>query len=297
VLKARRVRFDWEKTPLHWVPGDAFSTHVINVLHLLLPAGEKWFCDVFRQALPLVTNDQLREDVRGFIGQEMVHARAHSAVLDHLAAQGLDTTKYTRRVEWMFNWLLGDHGMNLEDGHGPRWMRRYWLVIRLAMVAAIEHFTCVLGYWVIADAGGLDEAGADPMMLDLLRWHGAEEVEHRSVAFDLHENLSHQPISYFRRVITQAIVQPVILFLWITGTRYLIAHDPEAGRGDKPSIRRYIRVSRATGRLPTAGYLVSAVLRYLWPLHHPSFEASTEEALAYIARSPAARQYAGAGAG
>lgn len=35
-LKARKVSFSWDDTPLHWVPGDPFSTHTINVLHLLL---------------------------------------------------------------------------------------------------------------------------------------------------------------------------------------------------------------------------------------------------------------------
>ena len=128
MIKARRVTFDWATTPLHWVPDDAFTTHVINVLHLLLPAGEKWFCDVFRQALPLVGDGPLREEAKGFIGQEAVHARAHSLVLDHLAAQGLDTAAYTARVDWMFERLLGDHGLG--EGHGPRWLRRLWLVAR-----------------------------------------------------------------------------------------------------------------------------------------------------------------------
>lgn len=39
LLQARNVEFDWSTLPLHWVPGDPFSTHVLNVLHLLLPAG------------------------------------------------------------------------------------------------------------------------------------------------------------------------------------------------------------------------------------------------------------------
>ncbi len=292
MIKARRVHFDWKDTPLHWVPGDAFSTHVINVLHLLLPAGESWFCDVFRQALPLVTDEALRADARGFIGQEVIHGRAHSAVLDHLAEQGLETTPYTKWVEWMFKSLLGDHGLALERGHGPKWLRRQWLLFRLAMVAAIEHFTCILGYWVLSDADALDRAGADPVMLDLLRWHGSEEVEHRSVAFDLHHALSRPPLRYPRRVLALAVVQPVIAFLWIVGTRYLIAHDPGCTRADKASIRRFVKVSRHTGRLPTLGYLTKAVLRYVWWDHHPSFEASTEVALAYIDRSPAARAYA-----
>ena len=42
-LYRRMVRFDWSDTTLHWVPDDPFSTHMINVLHLLLPEGERHF--------------------------------------------------------------------------------------------------------------------------------------------------------------------------------------------------------------------------------------------------------------
>jgi predicted metal-dependent hydrolase len=285
-IKARRVAFDFGKTPMHWIPDDAFSTHVINVLHLLLPAGEKWFCDVYRQAMPLVHDDQLRADVKGFIGQEAIHGRAHSSVLDHLSAQGLETKPYTRRVEWMFNRLLGDYG--LTNDHGPMVLRRYWIVSRLAIIAAIEHFTCILGWWVISGAGGLDEAGADPVMLDLLRWHGAEEVEHRSVAFDMFQETSG---SYFRRLVAMAVVMPVIGFLWIVGTRYLIKHDPQATRKDRASLRRYVKMSHKD-RLPRVGYLLASIPRFLKPRFHPSAEASTERALAYLAHSPAAQSYA-----
>ena len=89
-LKARKVSFDWEETPLHWVPGDPFNTHTINVLHLLLPAGERWFVHVYKQALPYITDDRLREDVIGFIGQEAIHSQAHDDVLPHLRKLGLD---------------------------------------------------------------------------------------------------------------------------------------------------------------------------------------------------------------
>jgi hypothetical protein len=41
------------------VPGDAQTTHTANVLHLLLPAGERWFVDVYRQVLPEVTDPRL----------------------------------------------------------------------------------------------------------------------------------------------------------------------------------------------------------------------------------------------
>src|SRR5207244_1214272 len=46
----RKVHFDWSTTAPHWVPDDPFTSHVINVLHLLLPAGERWFIDVVNKA-------------------------------------------------------------------------------------------------------------------------------------------------------------------------------------------------------------------------------------------------------
>lgn len=49
-ITPRRVSFDWHRTPLHWIPDEPTATHVINVLHLLLPAGERWFVKVFKEA-------------------------------------------------------------------------------------------------------------------------------------------------------------------------------------------------------------------------------------------------------
>ncbi len=69
VLQPRDVRFDWSGLPLTWIPGEPATSHVINVLHLLLPEGERWFVTVFKRALPLIGDEALREDVLGFIGQ------------------------------------------------------------------------------------------------------------------------------------------------------------------------------------------------------------------------------------
>lgn len=115
VLEPRDVRFDWDRLPLHWIPDEPMATHVINVLHLLLPEGERWFVKVFKEALPLIRGDQLREEVLGFIGQEAIHAEAHQEVLDHLLGQGLDPRPYVRQVAWLFRRVLGD-----KPGLGPR---------------------------------------------------------------------------------------------------------------------------------------------------------------------------------
>ncbi len=275
----RRVRFDWTDTPLHWVPGDPQTTHTINVLHLLLPAGEKWFVHVYRQALPLIADEQLRSDVKGFMGQEAVHARAHGGVLAHLSAQGLDPTPYTRRVDWLFDKLLGDEPFGRTP---PDWLRRAWLKQRLAIIAAIEHYTAVLGMWVL-DSPALDDAGADPTMLDLLRWHGAEEVEHRSVAFDLFQHVSG---SYVRRVETMIVSALALAFLWIQGTRFFLAHDPS--QPGKATWRGYWRAVRQD-RLPAIRAIYGTMPDYLRRSYHPDAHGDTARALAYLAASPAAQ--------
>jgi predicted metal-dependent hydrolase len=54
-IAPRSVSFDWEKTPLHWIPDEPTASHVISALHLLLSTGERWFVKVFKDGLLLTT--------------------------------------------------------------------------------------------------------------------------------------------------------------------------------------------------------------------------------------------------
>ncbi|MGX1480214.1 UNVERIFIED_CONTAM: putative metal-dependent hydrolase [Streptomyces canus] len=278
VLQPRDVTFDWGTTPLHWLPGEPFATHTFDVLHLMLPELERWFVRTFEQALPLITDDRLREDVRGFIGQEAMHAEAHQEVLEHLLAKGLDPSPYTRQSEWIFRRVLGDRPeLTPAATHAH-------LLQRLALIAAFEHFTAYMGHWILSN-GHLDQAGADPAMLDLFRWHGAEEVEHRSVAFDL---LVHLDPRYRRRVVGMLVTAPVLIRLWIRGVRFLMSADPELDDQIKVRFRDYLTAARKD-LLPPPGAFARSVLRYFRPGYHPTQEGSTQQAVAYLAASPAAR--------
>ncbi|WP_030349877.1 metal-dependent hydrolase [Streptomyces scopuliridis] len=284
----RRVSFDWRETPLHWIPDEPTATHVVNVLHLLLPAGERWFVKVFKEGLPLVTDARLLQDVKGFMGQEATHSVQHSYVLNHLAEQRLDTDAYTRHVDFLFERLLGE-----EPPWGIPFPAGKWLLYRLAFIAAIEQFTAVLGDWVLR-AEGLDRAGADEVMLDLLRWHGAEEIEHRAVAFDMYQHCGgSDPARYARRIVTMCVTAPVLLWLWAWGAAYLIRHDPQLAGRSRYSLREHNRAVDK-GLLPTWRELGSAIPRYFRRSYHPSQEGSLRKAVDYLATSPAARAAAGA---
>ncbi|MFJ4920561.1 metal-dependent hydrolase [Streptomyces sp. NPDC088725] len=274
----RQVSFDWRGTPLHWIPDEPTATHVINVLHLLLPAGERWFVRVFKEGLPLITDPELLSDVKGFMGQEATHGVQHSYVLNHLADQRLDTGPYTRHIDFLFERLLGDR---------PPWWAPipsgWWLSYRLAFVAAIEQFTAVLGDWIL-HADALDAAGADEVMLDLLRWHGAEEVEHRSVAYDMYQHCGGTGLRrYARRIGTMAVAAPVMLWMWIWGAAFLIRHDPQLAGRARYSVRAHNLAVRK-GLLPTWGRLGAAIPRYFRRSYHPSQEGSPHRAVEYLAR-------------
>jgi uncharacterized protein len=273
----RKVRFDWSNTPLHWVPDDPFATHMMNVLHLLLPEGERHFIKAVDEAAPMVDDPELQAAIKPFVQQESWHAWAHQVVLDHLAEQGIDTKPYTDKLE---GWLsaLGDR----REGW-PQLLQRWWLYRRLADVAALEHFTAVLGQWVIQNRG-LDYAGTDQTMLDLLRWHGAEEIEHRSLVFDVYQNVCG---NYPLRALSMLLTGPQFLFWWIAGARYLMANDPTTTA--KPRWRDWLRAAREYKVPGPWKLLVTVPVRYLRPSHHPSTAASTQMAMDYLEHSPAAR--------
>lgn len=287
-IVARKVRFDFQHTPLHWVPNDPFTTHAINPLHLLLPAGELWFCRVYNRALPLITDPQLLADVKGFIGQEAIHSRAHSQVLDYYQQHGLDTAGYTQMVELLFTQLLGPKP--LKQAWLGQLLGERWLVFQVGVIAAIEHFTCVLGQWVLSEKS-LDHL--DATMLDLIRWHGAEEVEHRSVAYDLFAHLCQTRLGFYvSRQALMALVTPIFLGIWFKGVQFMILQDTQAPASLPSSlwgiVRRFEQVADTQHTLPSLNVLFESLVRWAKPSYHPVQEADTQQALDYLARSPAA---------
>jgi predicted metal-dependent hydrolase len=283
-IKTRRVVFDWESTPLHWIPGAPVATHMVNFFQVLLTTGEKWFVQCVQEAAPSVRDERLRAEIKGFVGQETVHARSHQGVLDRLLARnGMDTRAITEDAHAR----LAERATTMAAlaRRSPRRFRRR-LLFELGAVAAIEHYTAVIGQWIIEN-DALDECGADPTMLDLFRWHGAEEVEHRSVVFDVYTELGG---GYALRAVSWAVAVFLLATTLAQGTVMLLKSDPTI---TKPvtfrrvyrSYRRSVRKKQIPGMI---AFFLGEAFTYLKPSHHPSQVCSTQVALDYLRRSPAA---------
>ncbi|MFZ5723659.1 MAG: metal-dependent hydrolase [Pseudomonadota bacterium] len=283
-ITPRKVAFDWSQTPLHWIPGQPYESHMWNAFHLMLPVGEFAFCRIFNQALPYITDDKLRADVQGFIRQEAMHARAHDGAAEkYLAAHGVLVRDYLEQVNKVLEWAGHHRFFSLPI---PEPLQKQWLIFQVGVVAAAEHFTCVVGKYMLENEDW-EARGADAMMTDLLRWHGAEEVEHRSVAFDLYRHLGG---TYPTRYYLMLLSTPLVLGLQATAAVHLMKQDP-ALAPHKPSLfglwfwREWQRSAKKK-RIPGLGSLLVDELRYLMPWYNPAHEADTFTALAYLARSP-----------
>ncbi|MGB7163563.1 MAG: metal-dependent hydrolase, partial [Mycobacterium sp.] len=79
-IQARKVHFDASGIPLHWIPHHPVASNFVSLLNVVLPPIERYFVAVFNEALPLVKDAKLAEDMRGFIGLEATHADVHNQV-------------------------------------------------------------------------------------------------------------------------------------------------------------------------------------------------------------------------
>lgn len=165
--------FSGDALPKYFVADDIMRSHIAAMLSAVFPEGEDFFVRSVRNYRDKVSDPQLKEQVKGFIGQEALHGREHRAINERLAEHGYPTMFVDRRVK---------HGLWLLGKVAPK---RH----QLAVTAALEHYTATLAETLLREDGALDEF-TSPEVRTLFAWHALEESEHKSVAFDVFEQVS-----------------------------------------------------------------------------------------------------------
>lgn len=172
-LVVRKLLVDLrEPFEVRWCGGDAFKSAFFNALSMSFPVGEQYFIDSLRRgAGTLGEEDRKAWDVelKGFIGQEATHRRAHAVFNERLASLGL------------VNSVEGRATRRLEKNAGRS------ASVHVAATAATEHFTAMFAGWLLKNPEVM--AGAPSNLAALWMWHSAEELEHRSTAFDMYVQL------------------------------------------------------------------------------------------------------------
>lgn len=166
----RHIRFDVSgELKTLWHGNDAFRTAFFNALSLQFPDGEQQFINAVRMYRDQIDDPKLKEEIRGFIGQEALHSREHKEYNEALKARGYDIDALDKRFRRHMDWVA-----NLPPSR------------QLAGTCGAEHYTAVLANSILGHPEWMD--GATPTMQRLWRWHAIEETEHKSVAFDVYRH-------------------------------------------------------------------------------------------------------------
>ncbi|HBL85954.1 MAG TPA: metal-dependent hydrolase, partial [Alcanivorax sp.] len=73
-IQPRRMDFQFDPDmPRYWFAGDQFKTILLTALSCTFPEGERFFVRSVRHYQKQITDPDLRERVKGFIGQEAHH--------------------------------------------------------------------------------------------------------------------------------------------------------------------------------------------------------------------------------
>ena len=170
-VRTRRVRIEHDPAmPRYFVDGDLLMSHIMATLSATFPKGEQFFIDSVRNYRDTIEDPELRQQVAGFIGQEVMHGREHDRFNEVLAEMGYPT-RFVDEV----------------TGRVMRLFQRTPDSVQLAITAAAEHFTSVLAEQLLRDDSFADQDLPEDIRA-LFQWHALEECEHKSVAFDVYRD-------------------------------------------------------------------------------------------------------------
>ncbi|MCV7119775.1 metal-dependent hydrolase, partial [Mycobacterium nebraskense] len=192
--RTRRIRFPFGEGSKYFFDDDIIFSHLWANLSGSFPPGEELFIRSVRRFADEIADPGLKKRVAGFIGQESVHGQQHRALNDKLVDMGYP-------IGWWDSEKFVDWVKRIEEVLPAR--------IPLAVTAAAEHFTAILAERLLGDEDFRAIPG-DAEVWNLLKWHALEELEHKSVAFDVFRSVGGTE-RVRRRVM--AVMIPLLLLL------------------------------------------------------------------------------------
>lgn len=249
-LQARSPLVDWNQGfARHWNDADPALTHVFNALSFLFPQGERFFIDSARE---IARSTDLRDDpaladaVHGFIAQEAIHTHQHRQYNAVLESQGY------RNVAHDFVEFLQ-----------ARAQKDFSPLTRLALVCAYEHYTAVLGDYLLGHPDAMRRADASLALV--WGWHAVEETEHKAVCFDLY---CHAGGGWLRRSLAFLLVSLNFSLMFLRLYVHLLGRDgcfaPKRLSATLVSASRFF-----FGRQGVGWQVLRQGLKYLAPGFHP----------------------------
>lgn len=246
-ITVRDERFNRGTNPRRWWAGEPFGTAWHNALSATFPRGEAFFIEAVK-AHREGADAKLDAEIRAFVRQEINHTREHIAFNRLAEDAGYDIKAIDTRVAEMLA-LTKDRPA----------------IANLAVTMALEHYTAMMAAEFLENPAHFAEADAE--VRDMWRWHAAEEIEHKGVAFDTWNHATRDWTPGKRwRVRSLVMVSVTARFFknrW-TDSLELLAQDGITGWKAKWGLFKYLTVSPGIVRR-----IFPAWLAYFKPGFHP----------------------------
>ncbi len=247
------------------VEGAPEESYTLIAFSLLLPSLEPYLIRTMKEAKKHVSDPDLVADLERFSAQEGQHYRMHRRFNDVIRKQGVP------RLQEFEDELEGDY---------QRFTRTKSVAFNLAYAEGFEALTTASARFALESK---QFQGMHPAVGDLFLWHLVEELEHRTVAFDVYQHVCG---GYFYRLFVGLFAQWHMSRWTLRVTRYMLEADPDClsqygGRDGRKQRRRMRARTALKGMLPV-------VLPTYLPGYTPEKIEFTEEMRA-IAQTYSAR--------
>lgn len=241
-LRARRVRFEFpEDLDPAWTPRHPEVAIAANSVSMLMPHVEPYVVRSVRAARERLEPSE-RERADEFIRQELQHHAQHRRFNDLVIARHPGLGRIDRWMQRTYTWLGRSRSAEFN----------------VAFAAGSETIAFSIARWTEAHMRTIFD-GADDTVSTLFLWHLAEEVEHKSVAFDVHRSVDGSRLRY-----AVASTLSLVLLLWFTVLGCLVMMHGQRRLWSPVAWWRLTRwsLSLAFDVLPDLG-------ASLMPSHHP----------------------------
>jgi predicted metal-dependent hydrolase len=227
-------------------------------MSFVFPEGERMFVRSVKWYSSEVRDPLLREQVGAFIGQEMHHGKTHEDMNQWLKTLSPAAAKLS-----VFLCDSIKRSSQRRQKSSP--------MMLLAETVALEHLTSALAASVLARPQLIQKM--HPQLRPIVVWHSIEEIEHKTVAFDVYKAVGG---GYFRRILALAFAGTVLPLLFTFGMLALLYEDRASLTWR--SFREFlVAIFGPDG-------LIAGILPTYFAGFHPSFHPSQTEDLHLMTR-------------
>jgi len=248
-IAPRKLRFSCPETiEKYWHGGSCFQTYHFNALALFLPILEKLVVLSIKKALKDNLSAKLKSEVESLVAQEAIHGAEFSRFNKKLFLQhyhNMQPSQYSLGFFRLIAYLLN----------------KISSTFHYSLSAAGEHFTAISADLFLRSPKWFE--GVPAPLSAIWRWHCIEEIEHKTVAYDVFQAKNGR---YFIRILGMLLMTVVFILMYVKPIWQMMKEDK-----NHKKISFYLQAFQYYwGKNGLGRALFKPYLQYFKPSFHPS---------------------------